>query len=116
MSKEMMLYSGFILLGTFISSVSQVMLKKAALKQYDNKIQEYLNPLVITAYAIFFGATLLAILAYRVVPLSIGPILETTSYLYVTFFGVVIFKENINKKKILALGLIIVGICIYSLL
>lgn len=116
MSKEMMVYSCFILFGTFISSVSQVMLKKAALKKYDNKLKEYLNPLVIIAYIIFFCATFLSILAYKVVPLSIGPILEATSYLYVTFFGVVIFKEAINKKKILALGLIIVGICIYSLL
>ena len=43
-----------------------------------------------------------------------GPILESTSYLYITFFGVTIFKEKIGLKKGLALALIIIGIAIYS--
>lgn len=58
--------------------------------------------------------TLMCIFAYRVVPLSYGPVLESTSYLYVTLFGVLIFKEKISKKKVLALGLIIAGIILYS--
>ena len=44
-----------------------------------------------------------------------GPILEATSYIYVTFFGVTIFKEKMNTKKWIALGLIIVGIVISAL-
>ena len=76
---------------------------------------EYLNPLVISAYALFFGTTFLSILAYRGIPLSLGPVLEATSYIYVTFFGVAIFKEKINKKKIAALMCIFCGILIYSL-
>ena len=104
-----------MLFGVFISAVSQVMLKKAAEKKYDSRIKEYLNPLVIGAYFIFFTATLLSILAYRVVPLSMGPILEATSYIYVTFFGATIFKEKINVKKIAALSLIIAGIAVYTL-
>ncbi len=91
------------------------MLKKAALRKYDSPIKEYLNPLVIFAYAIFFASTLLTILSYKVVPLSLGPILEATSYIYVTIFGVTIFKEHLSKRKLLALSLIIVGIVVYSL-
>ena len=45
-----------------------------------------------------------------------GPILEATGYIYVTIFGVVIFKEQMNKTKLLALALIIAGIIVYSLL
>ena len=45
-----------------------------------------------------------------------GPVLEATSYIYVTFFGVKIFKEKMNLKKILALCLIICGIIVYALL
>ena len=115
MNSKMLQYAGFLLLGTFISAVSQVLLKKAANKTYDSKVKEYMNPLVIIAYGIFFGATLMTVLAYKVVPLSMGPILEATSYIYVTIFGVTIFKERINKKKLVALGLIILGICVYSL-
>lgn len=114
MNKTQVVYSLILLLGVFISSISQVMLKKAAQKQYKNKMQEYLNPLVITAYSMFIGTTLLSILAYKVIPLSMGPILEATSYFYITFFGVKIFKERMNIHKIVALGLIVFGIVIYA--
>ena len=54
-------------------------------------------------------------LAYKGVPLNVGPVLEATGYIYVTFFGVVIFHEKMNPKKIGALVLIILGILIYAL-
>ena len=111
----MAVYAGIYLVGVFVSAVSQVMLKKAAMKKYESPIREYLNPLVIAAYVLFVATTLMTILAYRVVPLSMGPILEATGYIYVTFFGVVIFGEKLNKKKIVALALIISGIVVYSL-
>lgn len=115
MSNSLLLYAGILLLGTFISAVSQVILKKAALKTYDSKIREYLNFPVIFAYTLFVLTTLMCILAYKVVPLSYGPVLESTSYLYVTIFGVVFFKEKITKKKLFALALIILGITVYTL-
>ena len=115
MNKTTIAYSCILLLGVFISAISQVMLKKAAMKQYDSPIKEYLNPLVIVAYMMFVGTTFLSILAYKGIPLSMGPILEATSYIYVTFFGVKIFKEKLNRKKIVALCLIICGIIIYAI-
>lgn len=114
MSKTEILYSLVLLTGVFISAISQVMLKKAAMREYDSGLKEYLNPLVIFAYMLFFGTTLLSVFAYRGIPLSMGPVLEATSYIYVTFFGVKIFKEKINKGKILALIMIITGIIIYA--
>ena len=39
-----------------------------------------------------------------------------TSYIYITIFGVCIFKEKLNPKKIVALLLIVGGILVYSLL
>ena len=116
MDKRVLTYALLILLGTFISSVAQVMLKKAAKRQYASLWQEYLNPRVIIAYVIFFGASLLAVFAYKAVPLSMGPILESTGYLYVTVFSVTVFHEKLNKKKLLALALIVAGIVVYSLL
>lgn len=116
MNRQLILYAGIMLLGVFISSIAQVLLKKAAQKQYDSVLQEYLNWPVITAYAIFFAATFLSIYAYRVVPLSMGPILEATGYLWVTLFGVTIFHERLDKWKLAALALIIGGIIVYSAL
>lgn len=115
MSHKILTYSCLILFGVFISSLSQVLLKKASEKKYDSIFKEYLNPLVIFAYAVFFAATLLSVVAYKVVPLSFGPILEATSYIYVTWFSVKIFKEKINIFKIMALVLIIVGIVVFSI-
>lgn len=116
MDRPIHLYAGLLLLGIFLSAISQVMLKKAALRQYSSKLREYLNPLVIIAYTIFVGTTFLSIYAYKGIPLSMGPVLEATSYIYVTIFGVTIFKEKLNKRKLVGLALIIAGIIIYSLL
>lgn len=115
MNKTVALYSLFILFGTFISAISQVLLKKAALKTYPSKIREYLNPLVITAYLIFVVATLCSVFAYRGVPLSLGPVLESTSYIYITIFGMKFFHEKLNRMKFLALIMIIAGIIVASI-
>ncbi len=112
MDSKVILYSGILLIGVFISAVSQVMLKKAAQKQYPSKLKEYLNPTVIFAYGIFVGTTILSVIAYKKIPLSMGAVLETSSYIYVTIFGITIFHEKLNKKKIFALILIITGILI----
>ena len=69
------LYVGIYLVGVLVSSVSQVLLKKAAMRQYETPLKEYLNPWVITAYTLFFGAPPMTLLAYKVVPLSMGAIL-----------------------------------------
>ena len=116
MNGQLILYACIMLLGVFISSVAQVLLKKAAQKQYGSVVEEYLNWPVITAYAIFFAATFLSIYAYKVVPLSMGPILEATGYIYVTIFGVTIFHEKLDRWKLIALALIIGGIVVYSAL
>ncbi|MDO4188711.1 MAG: multidrug ABC transporter [Lachnospiraceae bacterium] len=114
MNKLLLIYAAIMMFGTFISAVSQVILKKAAGKEYENKIREYLNAPVIIAYSIFIMATFLSVFAYKVVPLSMGPILEATSYIYITIFGVTIFKEKLSFRRVIALSLIIVGIVVYS--
>ena len=101
MNKTVLIYSCVLLIGVLVSAISQVLLKKAAMKHYENHLKEYLNPMVIFAYAMFVGTTFLSIIAYRGIPLSMGPILEATSYIYVTIFGVKIFHERLNKKKII---------------
>lgn len=115
MDKQQILYIVILLCGIFIGSVSQVLLKKASMKTYASPVKEYLNPQVIFAYLLFLGTTLISVTAYKVVPLSLGAVLETTSYLYITLFGIIIFKEKLNCKKAVALFLIISGSIIYTL-
>ena len=49
MNNRTIIYSCILLAGVFISAISQVMLKKSAMKSYDSKLKEYLNPMVISA-------------------------------------------------------------------
>ena len=108
-------YMGLFLLSVFISSVSQIILKKSANKQYDNKLKEYLNIPVMLAYCLFFGSSLLTVLAYKYVPLSLGPILEATGYVWVAILGFIFLKERLNKKKILGMIIIITGIIVFNI-
>lgn len=114
MNDRVVLYAGIALFGVFVSGVSQVLLKKSANKEYESRAKEYLNPLVIFAYSLFVVSTLLSTLAFKVIPLSMGPILDATGYIYVTAFGVIIFHERLSLRKVAALALIILGITIYS--
>lgn len=114
MTPDVLAHAALILLGTFLASVSQVMLKRAALREYSSRLGEYLNPLVMGAYAIFVGTTMLSVLAYRGIPLSMGPVLEATSYFYVTFFGMRLFGERMGPRKWLGLAIILCGIVVYS--
>ena len=103
------------LFSTFLASVSQVLLKKAALREHKSLLAEYTDWRVLLGYGLFVGCTLLTMLAYKGVPLNVGPVLEATGYLYVTVFGVTIFHEEMNPRKVAALAIIIVGILIYAL-
>lgn len=114
MSKSSILYASAILFGTFISSIVQVVLKKESIKERKHVLEEYLNIPVVLSYTVFVLTTLLSVFAYRGIPLSAGPVLEATSYFYVTFFGVKIFHESLSWKKIIALLFIVVGIVVYS--
>lgn len=109
------LYIVLFLGSVFLASVSQVLLKKAALKKYDSLLKEYLNPLVIGAYALFVTTTMLTLWAYKVIPLSLGQAMETTAYIYIVLFGVFVFKEKITVKKLLSLCMIVTGIIVFSL-
>ena len=115
MSQAQLPYVLLYLCSTFLSSVSQVLLKKAALREHKSVLAEYTDWRVILGYALFVGCTLLTMLAYKGVPLNVGPVLESTGYIYVTIFGVTIFHEKMNPKKIAALAMILVGILVYAL-
>ena len=110
-----MTYILIFLCSVMISSISQVLLKSSAGKTYENKLQEYLNPKVIIAYGMFFLATLVTILAYKHVSLSMGGILEASGYIFVAVLSYIFLHEKISKRKMLGLALILVGIAVFNL-
>ena len=108
----MIKYIAVFLFSVFISSVSQIMLKTSTKTEYQRVIDEYLNPRVIVAYIIFFCSSLLTIFAYKYVPLSMGPILEASGYIFVTVLGYFCLHETIGKKKALGMVCILSGIAV----
>ena len=103
------------ILSVFLSSVSQIMLKMSSQKKYASLIKEYLNPMVITAYIIFFSCTLIAMYSLKVVPLSAAPVLEASGFIFVAVLSRLFLKEHISKRKMLGLALIFIGIIICTL-
>lgn len=112
---NVLIYSGIYILGVIISAFAQVLLKKSADIKRENKIKEYLNFKTIFAYGIFFGATLCTVFAYKYVPLSMGPILGTTEYIFVALLSLWLLKEKISKKKLIGLITIVIGVLVFSM-
>ncbi len=111
---ELAIFSGILVTSTLVSSLSQVMLKKSAQKNYPSKLKEYLNPLVIIAYGLFFGCTFLSMYALKIVPLSMSPILEASGYIFVAVLSFWFFREKLTKKQLLGMVMIIGGIVVYT--
>jgi drug/metabolite transporter (DMT)-like permease len=109
------LYIVIFISASLISAFSQILLKTAAKQAYSSWIYEYLNVKVITAYFIFFLATLITVYCYKVVPLSTGAMLEATGYVFVTVLGRIILKERVSMQKIIGMALVIIGVITVAL-
>ena len=109
-----LLYSIIFLISVFVASASQILLKKSAGRSYTSKIKEYLNPMVIVAYILFFLSMLITMFAYKYVPLSMGPVLETTGYVYIAVLSYIFLKEKLSRKKLIGMITIILGILLFS--
>jgi small multidrug resistance pump len=105
-------YIIIFLISVLISAISQLLLKKSANRQHKSKIKEYLNPFVLAAYFMFFGSTLLTVFAYKGVPLTLGPILESTGYIFVAVLSTVFLKEKMTQRKIAGNILIVLGVIV----
>lgn len=103
------------LVSVLISSISQIILKKSAVRKYDSVIKEYLNVRVICAYAMFFLSTLLTMYAYTGVPLTLGTLLESAGYIYIPLLSLIFLKEKITPRMVVGSLFIICGIIIYNL-
>ena len=112
---ELVLFILLAVVAVFVSSLSQMMLKISAGRMYPTKIKEYVNPLVIGAYVLFLGASLVMVGAYRVIPLSLGPVVEALGYVFIALMGFCILKEKITRRKTLGMLLIVLGVIICSI-
>ena len=90
-------------------------LTEKANRTYESPLKEYLNPLVIGAYGMFFCSVILTMLALKYVPLSMSPILESTGYIFVSVMGYFFLKEKFTKRKLAGFALILAGVIIFNI-
>jgi len=115
MTREMIPSMLLAVFSVFVASVSQTLLKWESGRAHKNLVREYVNPGVIGGYGLLALSMLLTMFAYKKLPLSMSPAFESFSYIFVTIFGVTVFHERVTRKKLLALGIILAGILVFSL-
>ncbi|HIX60072.1 MAG TPA: DMT family transporter [Candidatus Blautia gallistercoris] len=101
--------------GTFLTAISQVLLKQSANRTYRHPVFEYLNWRVILSYGIFFGVLLLNTYAYTQVDMKYGAVIDTCSYLFVMILSWLLLKERFSRGQLIGNLIILTGIFIYTL-
>lgn len=114
MDKSMTFSVCVLLFGVLIACFSQLLLKKAAMRTYDKWYKQYLNWYVILGYCIMLLSTLCSAIAYRVVPLSTGPVWTAAQQLFMLTLCFFCLKERPSKRKLAGLGIIIVGVFVFT--
>lgn len=110
-----MVYGLFIIISTFIASLSQILLKISANNPNYTGIYTYLNINVIVAYTLFLLSTFFSVYALKYIPISISAFLGTSSYFFVTLLSYIILKEKISGNILLGLVFVLLGITIVNL-
>lgn len=105
-----------LILNCFLSAFSQVLLKKASLKNYSVSFKEYFNFYVISGYGLFFIVLCVNILLLKRLPLTIvNPIGETIPILLSFVSGHFIFNEKITRRKTIGIVFILMGVLLILL-
>lgn len=103
-----------VISSVFLAACAQMLLKHGARQQYDTWWRQYINGWVIGGYAIMMGTMMMNIFAMsRGVEVKEVSIIESMSYLFVPILSFVIFNERLTWRKIIAIGLIIIGIIVF---
>lgn len=107
------IYFWIYILTVFLSSFSQILLKKGAMNNYPNKIREYVNVFVISGYMLMLVSMILTIVAYKGVEYKSGMIIESLGNVLVLILSYFFFKEKIGINKIVGIFLILCGFFIF---
>lgn len=111
----MNIYILVLLIATFFSAGSQVLLKQSAKMEHKSWIYEYLNWRVITAYAIAFAVLFLNTWAFTKIDMRFGSVIDTVTYVFVMLLSYFLLKEKFNKKQLIGNLVIIAGVMTYTL-
>jgi drug/metabolite transporter (DMT)-like permease len=109
-----------LVLGTLLSSVSQVFLKLGADRDMPAATRwaafrsQYLNWQVLFGYGLLALSMLLAIIALMKVDLKFVAVIEALSYAFVMVLSRAFLREQITWKKLVGNALIIAGVVVFG--
>ena len=110
------MYIAIVILSVFIAACAQMLLKQGAGKNYTTWWRQYLNVWVIGGYAIMACSLVLNIFCMsRGVQVKEVSVIESLNYLFVPTLAFILFKEQLTKRKLCAITIIICGIIIFFL-
>ena len=96
-----------------LASISQVLLKKSAQKEYPSRIREYLNVLVIGGYVLLVIGMIIGTFCYKHLGYMGTVVLEPIAYILVMILARIVFKEKITRTKIIGMIIIVTGIVVF---
>ena len=109
-----MRYGLIALVVVFAAACAQMLLKQGARKGYQPWWRQYANGWVIGGYGVMFIAMVVNIWCmHKGLQLKELGIIESLSYFFVPALSWLIFKEPVNKRKALAIGIIILGVIVF---
>lgn len=97
-------------ISVLIASYSQIILKKGAEQK-----NIYINRYTILGYSLMVISTVLTLIGYKQVSLTLSGIIQTLSFVFVPIFSYIFLKKKIEKRTILGIAIIICGIVIYTI-
>ena len=109
----MMIGSLLALGSVLLGAISQIFLKKAADKKYDSFFGKFLNIKVLSAYIMMLISSFCSALALRFLELNLMPVFQATSFFWIMLLSALILKEKIERKKLIGICIIFVGIIVY---
>ncbi len=111
-----MIYGLIAFVVVAIAAGAQMLLKQGARQGYTPWWRQYVNPWVISGYAIMFASMVANIWClHQGLLLKELSIIESMSYFFVPALSWLIFREPITRRKAIAIVVIIIGVIVFFL-
>lgn len=111
----MLKYYLVIVLVVCISTAAQLLMKKSAAKSHKSLLFEYLNPVVLSGYALFLTGTIINLYVLGHVKLAVASALtESLTFVLAIITGRIFFGERLTRRKILGSAVILAGVMIVA--
>lgn len=104
-----------MLLAALCAAIAQCLLKMSAKRPAGSFLSEYLNCRVGTGYTLMIVSSVFMIIGYRGIDYKLGPMLASSSYVFVLFLSRFVLGERISTRRWIGTVLIVTGIILFDI-